>query len=355
MKYTLALGMVCCVLFSCVSGNETDAERGGFRGKIKFVERYETNFCCTPNQRMRLPRRLTGTTTFNKKGGYVEWVSINNTSDGPYYTRRVFKYDERGRKIGAEEYRSEKNPPETYFQLVRTSDGSVKLMPERVEKLIERITHTHDRKGQLIEEVTRDVNENLILRRVHQFDGAGNLIRGTVYKDGGVIDNESFSVVVGDGVIESIGIRPGSNMYRSVYARDNAGRVIWGEAFELKTDGEKGTRWIRQQRSRHSYTDGRERMDWILYDPNGNPREKLVILRDDHDNEVSREVFNAGPMPVGSANEDIDPQWTFHERTLRRYVYDKRGNEIRIEWREQKGPDLPLELTTIYENVITYY
>lgn len=355
MKYCLVLGFAIGTLFSSAAGNETDAQRAGYRGRVRFVERYETYYCCSPNQRNRLPKKLAGTTTFNKKGGYVEWVSITNTSDGPYYERRVFRYASKGRKVGADVYRSEKNPPETYFRLVRGANGSVKLWPERTEKLVERIAYTHDRDGRLIEEITRDVNENLILRRVYQFDGAGNLIRGTVYKDGGVIDNESFSIVVGDGVIESIGIRPGSNFYRSVYAKDKAGRVIWGEAFELKTDGEKGARWIRRQRSRHTYTDGRERMDWILHDPDGSPREKLVIFRDEHGNEISREEFNAGPLPVGGQNEDIEPPWTLRERTLYRREHDKKGNEVRSETRQQCGPDLPLELTHIYENVITYY
>jgi len=354
-KYALALGIAVCSLFSFVAGQETDAERAGFRGRVEFVERYEIYFCCSPNQRRRLPRKLTGTTSFNKKGGYVEWISINNTSDGPHYERRVFKYDGQGRKIAAEVYKSEKNPPETYFELVRGTDGSAKLKPERTEKLVERIAYTHDRDGRMTEEVTRDVNENLIMRRVYQYDRNGNIIRGSVYKEGGVIDNESLTIVLGGKRFESTHIRPGTEVQRSIYERDDKGRTVWGEAFALKQDGDKGARWVSQHRSRHTYSDGRERMDWIINKPDGSPNEKIIILSDERGEPISREEFNAGPLPVGSQNEDVEPAWTLRERNLYRREYDRIGNEIRGETRQQCGPDLPLELTNIYEYSIKYY
>jgi hypothetical protein len=355
MKYALALGFAICTIIVSAAGQETDAERAGFRGRVKFVERYETYFCCTPNQRRRLPRRLTGTTTFNRKGGYVEWVSINNTSDGPYYTRRVFKYDERGRRIGAEEYRSDKNPPETYFELARDADGSAKLTPKRAEKLTERIKYTLDEDGRIVEEVSRDANENLILRKVYRRDDEGNIIHAAFYKEGGVLDNESIILVSGGNRFETTHIRPGTEVQRTVYERDERGRTLWGEAFGLKTIGEKGARWISLNRSRHNYSDGGDRMDWIINKPDGSPNEKIIILSDDRGETLSRVEFKAGPLPAGSQNEGIEPAWTMRERTQYHREYDRKGNALRTETREQSRPELPLELTNIYESLITYY
>ena len=355
MKFLLTIGLMVFALVSLIAGKGSDAERAGFRGRVKFVERYEIYFCCSPNQRKRLPKKLTGTTTFNKKGGYVEWISINNTSDGPYYSRRVFKYDERGRKIGAEEYRSEKNPAETYFELVRGADGSVKLSPERAEKLTERIVYRYDGVGRLIKEESRDINENLILRKLFQYDRDGNMVRSTMLKADGTIDNESITVISEGRRFESTYLRPGMEVQRSVYERDSKGRTLWGEAFGLKQISEKEARWVSLNKSRHTYSEGRERMDWIIKKPDGGPGEKVIILSDESGEAISREEFNAGPLPVGSQNEDIEPPWTLRERNLYRREYDKKGNEVRSETRQQCGPDLPLELTNIYETVITYY
>ena len=73
------------------------------------------------------------------------------------------------------------------------------------------------------------------------------------------------------------------------------------------------------------------------------------------DEVLSREEFTAGLLSPGGRNEDIEPPWAFRERTLYRREYDKRGNAVRSETREQRGPELPMELTNIYESVITYY
>ena len=355
MKYSALILIVLHLTGLFAAAQETDAERRGLRGRARFVAQYETYFCCSPNARRRGPRRLVGTASFNKKGGYTEWISINNTSDGPHYERRVFKYDDRGRKVGAEVYKSEKNPPETYFELVPGVNGSVKLTPERAEKLVERIAYVHDREGRMTEEVTRDVNENLIMRRVHQYDREGNIVRGTVFKEGGVIDNESISVVTEGGLFETTYIRPGTELQRSVYAKDKAGRTVRGEAFGLKPFGEKEARWVSLHRSKHTYSEGRERMDWILNNAEGEPERKIVILRDEHGETLSREEFNGGLLPPGSGNEDIEPSWTLRERNLYRREYDRRGNVVQSETRQQCGPELPLELTNIYEYVITYY
>lgn len=358
MKYGLAIGLVFCVLFSYVSAKETDAERAGFRGKVKFVERYETYFCCTPNQRRRLPRKLTGTTTFNKKGGYVEWVSINNTSDGPYYTRRVFKYDERGRKIGAEEYRSDKNPPETYFELVRGPDGSVKVMPERAERLVERTSYTLDAKGRIVEVISRDQNENLNFHHVYKFDDDGKTISSASLVEGGRVRSESATVYFGKGErAETLGFDSQGKVYRNMVWYDREGRVMYGERYTLQTEASgKGARYLPQNISRFAYNgEGGRTVDFIHYGGSGAPETKTVSTYSRRDELLSRVEFKAGPLPAGSQNEGIEPAWTMRERTQYRREYDRKGNALRTEIREQSGPELPVELTNIYESVITYY
>ena len=358
MKLSALTLLALCVFAVAAAAQETDAERSGWRGKVKYVDRYEVYFCCTPNARKRGPRLFDGTTTFNRKGGYAEWISINNTSDGPYYERRVFRYDRDGRKTGADVYKSDRNPPETYFELARDADGKARLKPERVENLVERITYTYDADGRLIEDVSRDKNENLIMRRVYAYDRDGEMIRATVTKAGGIIDNESITVLLDGGLrTETTGIRPGSDVYRSITIRDREGRVIRGEQFSLKPEADgKTSRYLLQNRSLNTYINGRqERLDWIFYTPDETPGSKTVIVWDERGEYKSREEYNAGPLPAGSRNEDLEPAWTLRERSLYRREYDKRGNVVRSETRQQCGPELPLELTTIDENVITYY
>lgn len=356
MKHFASLFLIFGTL-TCAAA-QTDLERRGMRGRVRLVEQYETYFCCSPNARRRLPKKLTGTASFNRKGGYTELISINNTTDGPHYERKVFKYDRNGRKTGAEVYRSEKNPPDTFFQLVWGGDGSARLIPERAEKLTELISYAHDHDGRLIEEISRDRNENLIMRRVYRYDRDGTLVRATVLKDGGVMDNESITVVFDDGMrSETTGIRPGSDVYRSILQRNRNGQAVSGESYSLMSDSTgKQPRYVLQNRTIYNYENGREqRMDWIFYKPDETPDRKIVILRDEGGEMLSREEFNAGPLPVGSRNENVEPAWILREKNLYRREYDRRRNEVRGETRQQCGRDAPLELTNIYEYVITYY
>ena len=359
MKHPALLLLALHLAAVFVSAQETDAESRGLRGRVRFAAQYETYFCCSPNARKRGPRKLESTASFNKKGGYTEWISINNTSDGPHYERRVFRYDRKGRKVGAEVYKSDRNPPETYFELIGGADGNkVQLMPERVEKLTERISYTLDAEGRIIEDVSRDPNENLLMRRVYLYDREGKMVKATVTREGGVIDNESITVFFDGGLrSETTGIRPGSDVFRSTTRFDKDGRVISGDQYSLKAspDG-KTSRYVLQNRSLYTFVNGREqRLDWKFYNADESPGSKVVIVWDDRGEYLSREEFNAGPLPAGNRNEDIEPEWMMRERNLFRREYDKRGSVVRSETRQQRGPDLPLELTNIYEYVVTYY
>lgn len=358
MRYSIVLVTLLLSFVGLAAAQETDAERKGLRGRVKYFVQYETYFCCSPNQRMRLPRRLTGTTKFNKNGGCIEWISINNTSDGPYYTRRVFKYDERGRKIGAEEYRSDKNPPEIYFELVRTADGSVKLKPERTERLVERTSYTLDGKGRIVEVISRDHNENLIFHHIFRLDRTGRTVRMASIGEGGVVKSDSATLYFDNGeTAETLGFDQQGNVTRSVIRYDRDRRVMGGQRYTLEADPTgKGSRYVSQNTATYAYKYGGEwSVDSIRYGRDGTPEWKTVTTYSGRDEVLGREEFTAGPLPAGSQNEDIEPAWTMRERTLYRREYDRKGNTVRSEIRQQCGPDAPLELTNIYDHVITYY
>jgi hypothetical protein len=356
MKFKFFLLIFVCVFVPVFAVSQTDRDEWGLKGRVMYVEQYETDFCCSPNAREKGPRLLRDVTSFDRKGNLTELVNITNGGDGAYYERRVYKYGRDGRKTDVEVYKSEKNPPHTFFAFVPTGDGKVKLMPERAEKLTQRIFFNHDARGRLIEEETRDLNENVVQRRLFRYDAVGNIVRSTALKQGEVIDSDAIVVNFDDGGSETTTIRPGMEVQRSILERDANGRITRDETFGLRPDGDKNPRYVLLARSVHAYSGECERqMDWIFYKPDGSsPNRKIVILRDEHGGETSRTEYDAGPLPVGSRNEGIEPEWTVTRRTLMRREYDKRANEVRTEWREQCAPDLPLELTTIYEQVITY-
>ncbi len=356
MTYKICLLLAIAATVSTVAAGQSDARERGLRGRVRVVEQYETYFCCSPNQRRQLPRQLTGIAWFDRKGSYTAWISINNTTDGPYYERRVFTFGRNGRRTTAEVYRSEKNPENTFFKVVRSPNGGRKLLPEVAETLIERITYSYDRHGQMTGEISRDADGNVTMRRIFVHDRNGTLMRGTVIKEGGVIDTESITVRLDERTFETTYVRPGTDLQRSTYVKDSEGRTIKGESSILRTFGDNKAKYVTQNRSFTHYDDDRERrFDWLFYKPDGDPDSKIVILYDDRGEEASREEYNAGPLPPGSQNEGIEPEWTLRERTLYRRGLDRRGSVIRTERRQQCGPDLPLEITTIHDQIIEYY
>ncbi len=356
MAYKICLLMAIMATVSGMAPGQTDVRERGLRERVKVVEQYETYFCCSPNQRRQLPRLLTGITWFDRKGTFTAWISINNTTDGPYYERRVFTIGRNGLRTSAEVYRSEKNPENTFFEVVRTPDGDRKLVPEVAEKLIERITYSYDRHGQMTEDISRDADGNVTMRRNYVHDRDGTLMRGTVFKEGGVVDSESVTVKLDERTHETTYLRAGDDIQRATYVKDRKGRTIKGESSVLRSIGEKKAKYVIQNRSFTQYEGHRERrFDWLFYKPEGILDSKIVILYDDRGEQVSREEYNAGPLPAGSQNEGIEPELTLRERTVSSRSYDRKGSVVRNETRQQCGPDLPLELTNIYDYVIEYY
>ena len=351
------LGFLLILAAALAAAAQPTRRQEGLKGSVRQIDRFEIYFCCSPNARRRGPRRYAGRTTYNKDGTLAGWISVTNDSNGSYYERREYRYEGK-RLTTVEVYRSDKTRPETYFEPVRGADGTAKLSPETAERLTERIAFTLDRAGRIVEEVSRDPDENLIYRRLFSYDAEGRMIRATFLKENGVLDNESIVVHMDGGLrSETTGIRPGADVFRSVLIRDREGRVVSGDQYGLKAgpDG-KTARYVLKNRSRHTYDGMREtRMDWTFYGDDELPRSKVVILWDERGEEGVREEMEAGPLPPGSRNEDVEPAWNLRERTVSRREYDRRGNQVKLERRQQYGLDGPLELTTIYESEYTYW
>ena len=175
------LVLLVILAFALAASAQPTRQQEGLKGNVRQIDRYETNFCCSPNARRRGPRRYTGRTSYNKDGSLAGWISVVNDSNGSHYERREYIYE--GKRLAAVKvYRSAKTPPETYFEPVRGADGTAKLTPETEEHLTERIAYTLDRAGRIVEEVSRDPNENLIYRRLFSYDAEGRMIRAKFLK-----------------------------------------------------------------------------------------------------------------------------------------------------------------------------
>ncbi len=358
MKTLIALPVIFLILVAAVfPQEEIDREIDGFKGLVKRVEVYEINFWESESERIKGKRNLSGVTLYDRTGNALESVSFTNDGNGAYYDKYVYNYSSKGKKISTDHYVSAKGKPNRLFTVDTRGNQAESLIQKLGETLFTRTVHRYDEKGRQVEELTFDANGNTTERKVFSYNEDGKQSKFSILKLDGTPTLEIISDYKNQGrTVEDTRIENGIEVFKIIYYYDGKGRITQEEQFNLKPKAnainEKEV--VLDNKSINTYAGEKREMEWLLFDSNGAPREKLLIL-DKNDEEVSRERYAYWIPPSENTNPEIKPEWRLQDREIREYEYDKQGNWVKCIWSKQEKPDKPLLIDLIIEQVITYY
>ncbi len=335
---------------------QTEREQNGLKGPVMSVETYETAFWVSENNRKSGSRNLAGLSLYARNGDLVVLWLFTNSGDGAYYEKHYYSYDRGHRKKTATISRSAKTPGGTFFSSYRAPNGAILVRPEIAESVSTKKTFDYDVRGRLILETTTDHTGNLTGKKLIGYDAHGNAVKYLFQKKDGSIEVETIVQYLDNGQQIQTNIRPGSDLQRWISYRDKNGVELKQEGYTLKPSLEPpvSAKFLLTSRYTNNNSDGKAVTEWVFFKPNGDPESKTVSVRMGN-SESSQERFIAGPLPPGSRNENIEPEWIAEKKTVYKNEFDALGNLTKYTWLERRTPTSAYYPVYIYDHTITYY
>jgi hypothetical protein len=349
---SLTLFIFCTV--AAFAQTETDLARDDLKGSVKYIESYEIAFWGAEDERNHGTRNMEGIINFDRAGNILESIFFTNDSNGSYYEKYVHFYDLGGVKFSTTKYISSKNKPGVFFDSEVSENWYYNLILKLKESLSTRTFYKRDQKGRIIEQSVITAKGSLEERKVFVYDENGKNTRFSIYNADNALTPDVLTEYKKNGLTaESVRTENGVEVSKVFDCYDKKGRIIKQEQFMLKpaTDSSNAKEFVLRSRSTNKFDGDKMEMEWIIFDENGTPNQKLIII-DINDDEHSRDSYE---YRISSDDGDAKPEWHLKEREFRKYEYDKHGNWIKCTWLRQENPSKPPFPTSIYERAISYY
>lgn len=318
---------------------------------LKALEVYEIDAEEYEADPQKAVRRLSYFGLHDSAGRVAESWSFANYGDGAQYTRTVYNYDRNGRKTAELRYLSDRLTQRKYF-FVKRSGREFNVLPDAADKLNEVLIMAYDRGGRLIEQRMTDGEGNLKQRLAFEYNNRGDEVGYSNSMGDGTIVCRSSTSYTADGQISTqvYGSCNNGPTRKVITKRDKSRRPLLEEQYSLPAGAEPAApspQLVLTSRSVTSYSGETTHTDWTIWNADGTPQQRLVIV-DKGDQEISRKEFS----PVNSEKGKIT--WLPAEELVRELVRDKRGEIVKEFVRKRSSPDSRFKLTDVIERIVTY-
>lgn len=344
MKEFLILILSLFIYFPVIAQTKTDCAYQQLTGKVKSVEAFSLNLN-QPTEPTDFSKKIPSYLCRYDTQGNLTEILTYNPSDGNIQEKRVYKFDEKGRNIGYDEYHNSKN------QLITIPRKHV---------------YTLDEFGRTIEYRVFESNGNPAGRFTYKYDSRGNKIEDGYYRHTGLLggkttftydaDNQQTSEVSynSEGIINWKNIStydPQKNSveklqyqgeilkYKVITKIDDKTRIIEQETIEYNATGNKPIHSPIPGKIIYRYDDKARTTLKESYSPNGNLISSSLTSFDIHGNQIEY-------RPLKTYNTIINTT---------KYEYDSRNNWTKRISVSDGGNNTSTKFYYFSERLITYY
>lgn len=285
------VSVIFTIVLLCVLGRaqpKTDREAAGLRGPVQTVATEVAEFVVKDGKNVEGARMPVQTVTYDARGNRVKRVDFNR--DGSVAQTIVYSYDAEGRSTGYEDYTPGLDTPRKhiYFLDANGNRTEYRMVQPTGSPADERYLYKYDDKGNKVGEELYH-KKSLVSRNENVYNETGRLISQTIYNPDGSVAAKISNAFTPDGKPSERTRHDGDLLtYRVRYKYDAKGRLV-----EIETAGS----YVEMDSSEDRYVTGRviyvykdkDRLkEALTYNPDGSLRERVVFDYDSQGNWTKR-------------------------------------------------------------------
>lgn len=342
-----------CLTSAFAQGNhQTDLERDGLKGSVRKVEEYYISY--PKNGAPAGTPKLTRIATYDSDGHQIETIGLADMGDNSYYSRYVFGFDTKGRRVLIEHYESSKGKYEDIF-LPGTPENQTRVLnPRFSEKLLTKTVSKFSEDGKLREVIISDGTGELESESIYTYDPKTKESKTIVRRNGEIVAEYKAFYKLNGRRQEVIGYQNSVPFSKGVFYFDKKRRIVYQEHIGFKPAPDGINRIEMLEHKHRQVINGKINInESVNFDSSGAPSFKYV-LRSKNNLQRLRTYYKYQAAGSDTGNSADESKWLFQNQLKTDYRFDKHGNWIKSVEFKQEGSNRRFYETYGMERIITY-